>query len=190
MKESPKGWFFKKMKIIVWGCLIAQMKHLDPLVTTQKKLQLLKMYRCVTTKNGLFEKNCYILGVFLIFFSNGTLQRVEVFCVVILFSPKKVTSPETRFHQKTCLHQKPLSPKNIFSPKNMFYQEICFHQKNGFHRRKNPDWIQGEVFVFPIVQSPHDHWCLRHFGNVANYSVKWLLTKKIGMFTDDRTHWN
>ena len=53
-----------------------------------KKPQLLKQYRCWKNqekpqKKRSFLKKMFFWGVFLDFFSNCRLQRVEVFCVVI-----------------------------------------------------------------------------------------------------------
>ena len=61
----------QKIKIIVWGCLIAQMKRLDALITMQKTLTLcnvplLKKSR-KTPKNYIFFKNDRFWWFFLIF---------------------------------------------------------------------------------------------------------------------------
>ena len=78
----------KKGKIIIHGCLIAQMKRLDALITMYKKCQLFKLYRCwenheKNTKKCSFLKKNVSCGVFLDFISNSTLQRVEFFCIII-----------------------------------------------------------------------------------------------------------
>ena len=75
------------MKIIVLGYLVAQMKRLDALDTMQKTptlktVPLLKKSGKIHQKKS-FKKKLYFMGLFLDFFSNNTLQRVEVFCVVI-----------------------------------------------------------------------------------------------------------
>ena len=59
------------MKIIVWGCLIAQMKCFDALITTQKTQALCE-------KMVIFEKWSFWV-IFLDFFRNGTSQRAGVF---------------------------------------------------------------------------------------------------------------
>ena len=82
----------QKMKIIVLGRLIAQMKRFDALVTTQKtpalcEVPFLKKSR-KTAKKWLFLKNGIFFAIFLYFFQNETSQRVGGFCVVISASFK------------------------------------------------------------------------------------------------------
>ena len=76
----------KEIKIIVCGCLIAQMKRLDALVTMQKTptLKTVPLLR----KSGKTTKTVFFYTIvtfvfFLDFFSNGTFQRVRFFCIVI-----------------------------------------------------------------------------------------------------------
>ena len=76
------------MKIIVWGCWIAQMKRLDAMITTQKistfcNVPLLKKSR-TTPKNYNFFKNDRFGVFFPDFLSNGTVLRVGVSCVVTM----------------------------------------------------------------------------------------------------------
>ena len=78
---------WQKMKIILEGRLIASMKRFDALITTQKTLALCKdpflMKKIYTKKIGIKKKMVFFVWLLLIFFINGTLQRVEVFCVAI-----------------------------------------------------------------------------------------------------------
>ena len=69
------------MKIIICGCLIAQMKRMDALVATQKTPTLKTLL--LLKKSVIFEEKNLIICFSMDFFSNGTLQRVEVFCVII-----------------------------------------------------------------------------------------------------------
>ena len=76
------------MKIIVWGCLIAQMKHQDTLIATQKtstfcNVPLLKKNQENPQKCFFSFSKITILGGFLNFFMNSILQKVEIFCAAI-----------------------------------------------------------------------------------------------------------
>ena len=53
LKNCKKPIITQKMKIIVWGCLIAQIKRLDALVTMQNNLNSLQ---CTVAKKN-FKKN-------------------------------------------------------------------------------------------------------------------------------------
>ena len=83
---------WQKMKIMLAGCLIAQMKRLDALITTQKKPQLsAKSYfwknQEKTQKMGIFEKNV-IFGEFSRFFQKWDFAESWGFCVVISASKR------------------------------------------------------------------------------------------------------
>ena len=72
------------MKIIGFWCFIAQRKRQNTLNAMQKS-QLFPMYRCWKNQEKpkkwkLLEKWSF-LGVFLDYFSNGTLHRVKVFAL-------------------------------------------------------------------------------------------------------------
>ena len=93
------------MKIIEFWCLIAQIKRQNALNAKQKTstlshVPLLKKLR-KTPKNDFFFK-WSLLGVFLDFFSNGTLHRVKVFlrcnqCVLVLHLSYQIP-PTNNFH--------------------------------------------------------------------------------------------
>ena len=85
----------QKMKIITWGCLIAQMKRFDALITTQKtpeicKLPFWKKSRKIA-QNDHFSKMTIFFALFLDFLRNGTSQA-GVFCVVISASKRFIWS--------------------------------------------------------------------------------------------------
>ena len=83
----------QKMKIIVWGCLIAQMKRFDALITTQKNPSSLQGPISLKIKKKC-KKNCHfwkmvILGNFSRFFSKmGLCRALGFFCVVISASKR------------------------------------------------------------------------------------------------------
>ena len=75
----------RKMKIIVWGCLIAQMKRFDALITTQKtpalcEVPFLKKSR-KTAKKWSFLKNGHFGRFFLIFSKMGLCRALGFFAL-------------------------------------------------------------------------------------------------------------
>ena len=83
---------WQKLKIILEGCFTAWMMRFDSMITTPKNTQVSAMSHLwknqeKTPKNGVLEKWAFLV-VFLDFFQNGTLQRHEVFCVVISASKR------------------------------------------------------------------------------------------------------
>ena len=73
------------MKIIVWGCLIAQMKRFDALITTQKtpalcEVPFLKKSR-KTAKKWSFLKNGHFGRFFLIFSEMGLCRELRFFAL-------------------------------------------------------------------------------------------------------------
>ena len=70
-EKSQKPIISQKMKIIIWGCLIAQMKRFDALITTQKTPVLCNVPFWKNTRkiaqNDHFSKITIFLRFFLIF---------------------------------------------------------------------------------------------------------------------------
>ena len=77
------------MKIIVWGCLISQMKHLDALITTQNlnslKCTVAEKIKKIPQKTTIFFKLKFLVFSSC-FFSNGKVLRVGFFCVLTIAS--------------------------------------------------------------------------------------------------------
>ena len=81
----------RKIKIIVWGCLIAQMKRFDALITTRKTPVLCKVpFRKKSRKNAQnynFSKITIFCSFFL-FLKKWDLAESWGFCVVISVSKR------------------------------------------------------------------------------------------------------
>ena len=103
------------MKIIVWGCLIAQMKRLDALITTQKtstlcNVPLLKKSR--KSPHPLFD----LLQYFCVCSASHNLPMLEDRLKEKKFSPTKTLGSEKRAD---------LFNQDFFSPTPTSYGSLC-----------------------------------------------------------------